>query len=77
MKAWLYRYNGSPIMDAVRHKHSDVVAFLKRNGAVLHHDKAKGQPHSRHTSATCLGSLIIKNTAQRCRDPSTRVWIKK
>ncbi|KAL3159544.1 hypothetical protein ABBQ38_009960 [Trebouxia sp. C0009 RCD-2024] len=38
----LDRYNGSPIMDAVRHKHSDVVAFLKRNGAVLHHDKAKG-----------------------------------
>lgn len=36
------RYNGSPIMDAVRHKHSEVVAFLKRNGAVLHHDKAKG-----------------------------------
>ena len=32
-------------MDAVRHKHSDVVAFLKRNGAVLHHDKAKGQLH--------------------------------
>ncbi len=29
-------------MDAVRHKHSEVVAFLKRNGAVLHHDKAKG-----------------------------------
>lgn len=32
-------------MDAVRHKHSDVVAFLKRNGAVLHHDKAKGLLH--------------------------------
>ena len=32
-------------MDAVRHKHSEVVAFLKRNGAVLHHDKAKGVPY--------------------------------
>ena len=30
-------------MDAVRHKQSEVVAFLKRNGAVLHHDKAKGK----------------------------------
>jgi hypothetical protein len=38
------RYTGTPIMDAVRHKHSGVVEFLKRNGAVLHHDKAKGLP---------------------------------
>ncbi|KAK9811376.1 hypothetical protein WJX72_002779 [[Myrmecia] bisecta] len=36
------RYNGTPIMDAVRHKHSEVVAFLKRSGARLNHDKAKG-----------------------------------
>ena len=43
LEACCCRYNGSPIMDAVRHKHSEVVAFLKRNGAVLHHDKAKGK----------------------------------
>lgn len=36
------RYSGTPIVDAVRHKHSEVVAFLRRNGAVLHIDKAKG-----------------------------------
>ena len=36
------RYAGTPIMDAVRHKHSGVVAFLRRHGARLNFDKAKG-----------------------------------
>lgn len=36
----LDRYGGTPMMDAVRHKHHDVVAFLRRHGATLELDKA-------------------------------------
>ena len=46
-------------MDAVRHKHSDVVAFLKRNGAVLHHDKAKGQLHAKGLLNSSSASHLV------------------
>ncbi|KAK9861698.1 hypothetical protein WJX84_004552 [Apatococcus fuscideae] len=36
------RYGGTPMMDAVRQRHAEVVAFLKRTGAVFDADVAKG-----------------------------------
>ena len=59
------RYNGTPIMDAVRHKHSEVVAFLKRSGAVLHHDKAKGK-------RSCSGCIINEQSGPPCRRSGCR-----
>ena len=59
------RYNGTPIMDAVRHKQSEVVAFLKRNGAVLHHDKAKGVM----LRCCCCSHQLVLTTALLCFRP--------
>ena len=36
------RYGGTPMMDAVRQRHAEVVAFLKRTGAVFDPDVSKG-----------------------------------
>lgn len=76
---WCCRYHGTPIMDAVRHKHSEVVAFLKRNGAVLHHDQAKGLllhfPHwhlcCRYTAHVCLGLFSTDASCQLHLQQST------
>ncbi|GMH42769.1 hypothetical protein BSKO_10688 [Bryopsis sp. KO-2023] len=34
-------YGGTPIMDALRHKHHEIVMFLRHHGASLHPDKIK------------------------------------
>lgn len=39
------RYGGTPMMDAVRQRHAEVVAFLKRTGAVFDPDVSKGLLH--------------------------------
>ena len=36
-------YNGSPMMDAVRHKHDKVAEYLRSQGAILELDDAAGQ----------------------------------
>ncbi|KAK9848396.1 hypothetical protein WJX84_008432 [Apatococcus fuscideae] len=36
------RYGGTPMMDAVRQRHAEAVAFLKRTGAVFDPDVSKG-----------------------------------
>ena len=72
-------------MDAVRHKHSDVVAFLKRNGAVLHHDKAKGRLYGKGLSSgppimstaltPCPYWLYVNRLAQFQMDGCIDAWM--
>ena len=62
------RYDGTPALDALRHRHADVLAFLRAHGARLPAESIKGA-HERN-AAGLIARLHALASRDACRDES-------